>query len=277
MTGVAYDAFDKKFVFCGNYLILKEYSVPYVLGLKKSDNCCKLFSDDNSANKPKRIDNLKRARDTVASYVYTNLTEYTKFLTLTTKDTILDVPVFQRKLQTFFQAMKRKGYDLNYIYVYERQTKRGRKEGNAGCLHVHMIIFNDEYISMDVLKKCWPHGRVELKILNGLRCKNNKATQELIRNPASYVCKYITKESVAEWNEKVFRCSKGLKKPVTVNNEVVVYTGGGASSKSSDRLYDLFTSSYTTFYENAKTIRLPSESGLVDRFLKTTVSIRKEL
>lgn len=277
MGGFAYDAFDKKFIFCGDYLILKEYSVPYVLGQKKSDKCIKGFSDDNSANNPKRIDNLKRARDTVASYVYTNLTPYTKFLTLTTKDTILDVPVFQRKLQTFLQAMKRKGYDLNYLYVYERQTERGKKEGNRGCLHVHMIIFNDEYIDMKVLKKCWSHGRVELKILNGLRCKNDKVSQELIKNPASYVCKYITKESVAEWNEKVFRTSKGLKKPITINNEVVVYSGGGASSKDSERLYELFSQAYTPFYESAKTIRLPSNTGMYDRFLKTTVSIREEL
>ena len=277
MSGIAYDAFDKKYIFCGDYLILKEYSIPYVLGQSKSDNCIKGFSDDNSANNPKRIDNLKRARDTVASYVYTNLTPYTKFLTLTTKDTVLDVPVFQRKLQTFLQAMKRKGYDLDYLYVYERQTKRGKKEGNSGSLHVHMIIFNDEYIDMDILKKCWSHGRVELKILNGLRCKNDKVSKELIRNPASYVCKYITKESVAEWNEKVFRCSKGLKKPITINNEVVVYTGGGASSKNSERLYQFFEQTYSVIYESSKVIRLPGNAGELDRFLKTTVSLQKEL
>jgi hypothetical protein len=277
LGGIAYDAFDKKYVFCGDYLILKEYSVPYIVGQRKSDKCIKKFSDDTSANNPKRYDNLKRARDTVAAYVYTNLTPHTKFLTLTTADTVLDVPVFQRKLQTFLQAMKRNGYDLDYLYVYERQKERGKKEGNAGSLHAHMIIFNDEYINMDILKKCWPHGRVELKILDGLRCKNNKKSQELIKNPASYVCKYITKESVAEWNEKVFRCSKGLKKPITINNEVVVYSDSGAASKDSERLYYLFESSYSIIFENSKVIRLSSESGEYDRFLKTTVSKQKEL
>lgn len=277
MGGIAYDAFDKKYIFCGDYLILKEYSLPYVLGQCKSDNCFKCFSDDNSSNNPKRTDNLKRARDTVASYVYTNLTPYTKFLTLTTKDTVLDVPIFQRKLQTFIQAMKRKGYDLNYLYVYERQSERGKKEGNKGSLHVHMIIFNDEFIDMDVLKKCWSHGRVELKILNGLRCKNDKVSKELIKNPASYVCKYITKESVAEWNEKVFRCSKGLKKPTVINNDVVVYTGGGAASKDSERLYKFCSDFYSVIYEASKVVHVPGESGQLDRFLKTTVSVQKEL
>lgn len=268
------EGFNKKFIFCGDYCICKEYSLPYLKGVTKHDNIFHSF--DNSSNNPKRADNLKRARDNVAQIVYANLTPHTKFLTLTTKETILDVPAFQRKLTTFLQAMKRKGYDLDYLYVYERQTKRGEKEGNIGCLHVHMIVFNDEKIDMSVLKKCWKHGRVELKILDGLRCENNKVSQELIKNPASYVCKYITKESVAEWNEKVYRCSKGLKKPITINNEVYVYNGGGATSKDSERLFDFFESCFTPFYESAKVCKMSNESRELDRFLKTTVSVRKE-
>lgn len=275
MNDFCFDAFDKKYLFCGDYLILKEYSLPFIKGLTKHDNIFHSF--DTSSNNPKRLDNLKRARDTVSAYVYTNLTSHTKFLTLTTKETILDVPVFQRKLQTFFQAMKRKGYDLDYLYVYERQKKRGLKEGNKGCLHVHCIIFNDEYIDMSVLKKCWPHGRVELKILDGLRCQNDQVSSELINNPASYVCKYITKESVAEWNEKVFRTSKGLKKPVCVNNEVVVYPDGGAVTKNSERLYDLFSTHYSVFFESSKVFKIPVSEEFRDRFCKTSVAVRKEL
>ena len=184
-------AFDKKYVFCGDYCYLKEYSKPHLLGVKRSENAVK--GKDNESGKLKRYDNLKRARDSVAQIVYSNLTPYTKFLTLTTSETVLEIPEFQRKLQTFLQQMKRNGFKLKYIYVYERQLERGKKEGNKGCLHVHMIVFNDEYIPMDIIKKCWHYGRVELKILNGLRCKDNKQTQELIRNPARYICKYITK------------------------------------------------------------------------------------
>ena len=275
MAGFLFDGFNKKYIFCGDYLILKEYSLPYLTGLTKHDNIFHSFID-NSSNNPKRMDNLKRARDTVAQIVYTNLTPNTKFLTLTSAKTVLDVPVFQRMLQTFFQAMKRKGFDLDYIYVYERQKRRGQKEGNAGCLHVHIIVFNNEYIPMDVLTKCWPHGSIDIKILNGLRCKNNKKTNELIRNPASYVCKYITKESVAEWNEKVFRCSKGIKRPVVINNQVYCSGELGASHPDSERLYDLFRCCYSSFYESSKVCRVSSEQRSLDRFLKTTISVRKE-
>ena len=146
MAQYALDCFDKKFIFCGDYCILKEYSMPYVFGEHKEHN----FRNFNNPDPVKRIDNLKRARDRVAAIVYSNLTAHTKFLTLTTADTILDVPIFQRKLQTFLQSMKRNGYDLNYLYVYERQKKRGLKEGNIGALHVHMIIFNDEKIDLNI-------------------------------------------------------------------------------------------------------------------------------
>ena len=274
MAEFLHEGFNKKFIFCGDYLILKEYSLPYLNDVTKHDNIFHNFKD-NEASSPKRLDNLKRARDTVAQYVYTNLTPHTKFLTLTSAETVLDVPIFQRKLQTFFQAMKRNGFDLDYLYVYERQKRRGKKEGNAGSLHVHMIVFNDEYIPMEVLCKCWKHGSIDIKILNGLRYNKNKKTDELIRNPASYVCKYITKESVAEWNEKVFRCSKGLKKPVVINNKVFVCPNNGADTKDSERLYDLFRCAYTPFYEASKVVRMSSECRSFDRFLKTTVSVRK--
>ncbi len=266
-------AFDKKYVFCGDYCYLKEYSKPHLLGIKRSENAVK--GKDNESGKLKRYDNLKRARDSVAQIVYSNLTPHTKFLTLTTAETVLEIPEFQRKLQTFLQQMKRNGFKLKYIYVYERQLERGKKEGNKGCLHVHMIVFNDEYIPMDIIKKCWHYGRVELKILNGLRCKDNKTTNELIRNPASYICKYITKESVAEWNEKVFRCSKDIERPIEINNEIYVHKDSVGITTNSEELQRFFNDTYTVFYENAKTIRYTTDRKTEQYFQSVSIG-RKE-
>jgi hypothetical protein len=81
-------AFDKKYVFCGDYCYLKEYSKPHLLGIKRSENAVK--GKDNESGKLKRYDNLKRARDSVAQIVYSNLTPHTKFLTLTTAETVLN-------------------------------------------------------------------------------------------------------------------------------------------------------------------------------------------
>lgn len=207
----AYSCFTDKIIVCGDYIRFKNYLYPYSLGIEKKskvDYSVKRIEDD------KREDNLKRARDNVADIVYCNLSEYTKFLTLTCKETVLEVKKFERMITTFLQAMKRGSYKLEYIYVLERQIERGKKEGNIGCLHAHMIVFNKEKIPMNILKKCWKYGRTELKILNGCRCEDDKETAELIKNPAGYVCKYITKESVAEWNKKTYRCSKGIIRPV---------------------------------------------------------------
>ncbi len=275
MSDVAIPAFDKKYVFCGDYLKIKSYSKPYLLGVSRSDECVK--SKDNSARNPKRYDNLKRARDKVAEIIYCNLSPYTKFLTLTTADTVLDIKQMDRMLQTFQQAMRRNGYDLKYLYVYERQKKRGEKEGNSGSLHVHMIIFNDEYIDMQILKKCWKHGRVELKILNGLRVKDGKKSEELIKNPASYVCKYITKESVAEWNEKVYRCSKNLKRPIEINNQIWLYNGGGISDEICENLKEHFTQDYICIFENSKVCQYKTDQGTERMFFDITVGKRKEV
>lgn len=270
-------SFDKKYIFCGDYVFKKAYSIPYSLERKENSiSFFKNFEDEDCRESSKRLDNLKRARDMVAQIVYSNLTPHTKFLTLTTSETILDVPIFQRKLQTFLQSMKRYGFPLKYIYVYERQTKRGLKEGNSGSLHVHMIVFNDEKIPMDILKRSWKHGRVELKILDGLRVKNDKVSSELVRNPAAYVCKYITKESVAEWNEKCFRCSKNLKRPVEIRNEVYTYSNGAVATNFSEDIDDFFQSMFAPVYENTKVCRCQINGKTVERFLDITLSKRKD-
>ena len=64
---------------------------------------------------------------------------------------MLDVKQFRRDWQTFVQAMRRKGHDLRYLYVIERQKQRGLKEGNEGTIHAHVIVFNDEFIPMESL------------------------------------------------------------------------------------------------------------------------------
>ena len=44
-------AFDKKYVFCGDYCYLKEYSKPHLLGIKRSENAVK--GKDNESGKLK--------------------------------------------------------------------------------------------------------------------------------------------------------------------------------------------------------------------------------
>lgn len=200
----------QKAVISGNHVELYKYSMPVLCEFEKQTNP-KVTKEQKTGEK--REDNLSRARQTVRRLIWCNITPHTKFLTLTCKDTCTDVKAFQRKMQTFFQAMTRKGYKLRYLYVLERQQKRGVKEGNSGTWHAHVVVFNNEKIPLNILKSCWNHGRTEIKMLNGLRVKDD----EKIKDVGAYVCKYITKEAALEFGSNVYRCSKGLHRPYEVN------------------------------------------------------------
>lgn len=201
----------QKAVISGNHIEFYKYSMPVLCEFEKKENLLKV--SDNTERIEKRMDNLARARQSVRRLIWCNITPHTKFLTLTCEKTCTDLKLFQRKLQSFFQAMTRKGYKLRYLYVLERQLERGAKEGNAGSWHAHIIVFNDEKIPLDILNSCWKHGYTDIKILNGLRCGDD----EKINDVGAYVCKYITKDAAFSLGSNCYRCSKGLKRPLEVN------------------------------------------------------------
>lgn len=208
MQKIADDAYTHKVVICGDTAEFYEYQFPIPFNRPRDTDIKK----GNRNGDVKRLDNLFRARQSVRRIIWCNVTPYSKFLTLTTEDTILDVKKFKRMLQTFFQQMKRYGYPLKYLYVLERQLERGLKEGNVGSLHAHIVVFNNEKIPLDILNKAWHYGRSELKVINGLRFDNN----EPVRDIGAYICKYITKESEMEFGSRCYNCSVGLKRPKEV-------------------------------------------------------------
>lgn len=203
-NGIINSYISDKVVLSGDRLEKYSYSVPIMCDFKREYSIKK----DKSKNNEKRIDNLERARQSVRRIIWCNLTPYTKFLTLTTKENIQDKKVFKRKMTTFLQALKRNGYDLDYLYVFERQKR--------GAIHAHLVVFNAEYLPMKVLKKYWRNGTPHIKILNGLKY----GTDERICDAGAYICKYITKETVNEWGSHCYECSQGLKRPIDFNLKV---------------------------------------------------------
>ena len=89
----------------------------------------------------KRQDNIFAARANLRRTIWANVTPYSKFVTLTYKDAVLDVDTVFYDLKQFFKRLNRAGYKYPYLYVLERQKERGKKEGNAGSWHVHCIFF----------------------------------------------------------------------------------------------------------------------------------------
>lgn len=186
-----------KVVVSGDMVEMYFYKIPIKCGNKRNYEIVK----NSSEEKVKRDGNLYRARQNIRRIVWTNQSKYTKFVTLTYADTVLDVKKVRRDITTFVQGMRRCGYDMKYLYVLENQKERGLKEGNDGCIHVHMLLFIDKFIKLEDLRKCWKHGFVGIEKIDD------------VRNLGAYVCKYITKDNLADFGKRCYSCSIGLDRP----------------------------------------------------------------
>lgn len=194
-----------KVIVSGNVVEVYTYSQGIRCGVPREYDIVRDRSSDTSVEEGKRIDNILRARQIVRRIIWANETPYSKFVTLTYAKTELDVHKVMHDIKMFVKHMRRHDYEMQYLYVLENQKARGLKEGNDGCLHVHMVIFNDKKIPLDLLNSAWPHGSTDIGIL---RDKENSG---------AYISKYITKDTVTFFNEHVYHCSHGLKRGVTEN------------------------------------------------------------
>lgn len=207
-----------KLTVAGDYFELNRYkNAIYAEGDRFGD------APERNPENDKRIDNINRSIRTIRNLIYANLTPHSKFVTLTYSDTVLDISVFEKDFKNFLKSMSYYGYKLRYIYVIERQTERGEKEGNEGCIHAHLVVFNDEKIPLDVIRKSWKHGRTEFRVVNGIRGKSH----ERVNNVAAYITKYFTKEGFFEFGRHSYRCSLGLNKP----DETKLYVYGVPSER----------------------------------------------
>nr|DAI33020.1 MAG TPA: protein of unknown function DUF1424 [Inoviridae sp.] len=187
-----------KVVQSGDIVELYIYSHGIPVGSRDYDIVREQKTDQEKEEAERRMDNLYRARQNVRRLIWANIGQYPKFLTLTYAKTILDPRQVKKDVNLFCRYMSRKGYKLRYLYVIEHQKKRGMKEGNEGCLHVHMVIFNDEKIPFEIVNQCWKHGQTDIHKIDD------------VENLGAYVCKYVTKECFAEYGMKIYNCSLGL-------------------------------------------------------------------
>lgn len=247
-----------KIVLSGAKIEKTSYSVPIMCDFEREHT-----PQRNAANAEngKRDDNLARARQTVRRIIWQNMTPHTKFLTLTCADICLDKKVFCRRLTTFFQSMNRQGYKLKYLYVLERQLERGKKEGNAGTIHAHIVVFNDEKIPLKALKKAWKHGGLDIHILNELRYTKSQdgyKRGERINDVGAYVSKYITKDAALEWGSRCFNCSVGLERPVEFSLKAYGAPDFGYVHDNNDDFFTIskeFEKQTVWNYQNAKIIQ----------------------
>lgn len=137
---------------------------------------------------------LTRARREIRRIIWSNWNQYSKFLTLTYADNMQDREQFQKDWQEFTRRMSRWGYTLKYLYVLEYQER--------GAIHAHVVVFNQEFIDIRVIENAWGHGFVKINCIAD------------IHNLGAYVCKYLTKDTLSEYNSKSYSTSRGLNRPI---------------------------------------------------------------
>lgn len=243
--GVAETYMQARMFVSGNTVESYTYSRPIRYGFDREYEIKRKEKPD-----AKRQDNLTRAQRIVRQLVWSNLGRYTKFLTLTYRDTVLEVDTFKKDFDSFRKGMSRKGYKLRYLYVLERQKERGVKEGNEGCLHCHIVLFNDEYIPYKDILDCWKFGSIDIHVLNGCKFDDNHKSSERINDLAAYVSKYITKDCVALPGNKTYCCSLGLKRATLYRDFCYMWDTGhgldGVNDSDSAKLFESIES-ITTF------------------------------
>jgi len=148
----------------------------------------------------------KRALDNLIWTIDSNITPFSKFMTLTFRDAELDYTKAIKKFNRFTLYFKRHfKFKLEYSRIAERQSKRGIKENNEGSWHFHIIVYIDKKIDFKLLKKCWPYGSIDLKLV------------DFQKNIALYFGKYFNKQkSDIAINKNLVSHSQGLKKPIII-------------------------------------------------------------
>jgi len=162
-----------------------------------------------TSRRERRKDNIQRAKSTLVRKVLCNAGTNTRFYTFTYATTMLDRETAVRDVAKMAKRYRKiTGRDMKYVYTLERQKKRGKKEGNAGTWHVHMIVFDIGYYRNEFWQQAfWKQGYVKLT-------RTNNAN-----HTARYIGKYITKEAKeVQAGKRLYTSSHDLDVPVTTHN-----------------------------------------------------------
>lgn len=189
---------------------------------------------------------LYRAREAIRRIIMTNVTEYTKLVTLTYAEANFDYKKLSDDLMVFFKYLKRKGYTSPYLYITENQKERGQREGNEGSLHAHILFFTDVYIPFKTLKDSWLYGSVDVHKLKD------------VKHLGAYVCKYLTKANL-KGNIRAYRTSKGLKKPLEIEQGPQELAPLEVPKTYIQCMYKHYTIDKTISKEGGREIRIENE------------------
>ena len=185
---------DKKAIVSGDVVEIISYEHGNYYGFEGSAKG-KAKSDN-----VKRSDNINLAKKNLRRLINANASGNDLFVTLTYADNFTDLVQAKKDFKRFIKAMKRKGYNLKYVYVIEFQKR--------GAIHFHVIFFDCGYIDCNLLSSVWKKGFVKINRIND------------VDNAGAYVVKYMDKNLLDNRliGHDLYGRSRGLKKPIETNN-----------------------------------------------------------
>lgn len=204
--------------------IVKVSADSYMLA---GDDSGELYEFNRSSNRSESLTSLHRTFRELRAVINTNCTdpENIRWVTLTYAENMQDTERLYTDFRDFWKRFKRRWPGGEYITVMEPQKR--------GAWHVHaLFIWPDKapYVPNDELAACWGHGFVMVKALDN------------VDNIGAYLSAYLGDVEVPMESEKgevktlkdgtkkkfikgarlclyppgmkLYRCSRGIKKPV---------------------------------------------------------------
>jgi hypothetical protein len=167
----------------------------------------------------RRHDNIQRSKNRFENSVHANYPLVPQpyrapvEVTLTYARIMLDRKQILKDTQEFMRSMNREygqPEQLKWHMVFERQKKRGLKEGNAGSWHAHIVFYNLGYNARSMIHLLWGQGSTSIK---------RKTYGYESAKSASYNSKYFTKDAETDLNKssKMYLCSHNLHKPEDID------------------------------------------------------------
>ena len=183
--------------------------------LRNYDETRKSYDKATEGQKLER--SLQRTRENLKFTIETNTTQYTKFVTLTCRDQSNEREVLISRYKLFIKRLRYKmAKPIPYTYLMESHK--------SGALHIHAILYLDDYIPQRELQATWTHGIVDIRKLRDSR------------DTALYVMKYLTKDIIgSNLNKKAYINSPGLSKPLIEYSAEPIYLPNPDYSKQYTR------------------------------------------
>lgn len=231
-----YNCYNKKAIISGDIIEIVTYDKYVYEGFEVPDKYKLKCKGKQRSDNVRREDKLNEAKMRLRRLINSNVSNCSKFLTLTYRDNITDVKQCKLDLKKFFMKWnylrsKRGQNKIKYVYVTEFQKR--------GAVHFHILTFDDNFkYDLVELEKLWGFGFIKANKINN------------VDNVGAYVVKYMSKDTydIRLNNCDMYGRSRNLKESIEIKE-----TAGVDILQSIYEKNKVYSKSYTTDYRGNMT------------------------